>query len=187
MSGRFDIAETPVPGVFALQRIPVGDERGWLERMFCTTDLANILGSRTVAQVNRTLTTLATTVRGMHYQVPPSAETKIVSCLRGAIFDVAVDVRRESPTFLAWHGEVLSAENRRSLFVPEGLAHGFQTLEADTEVLYFTTAAYEPAAERGIHPLDPRLGIAWPRPVGRLSERDAGHPALGPDFEGIQA
>jgi dTDP-4-dehydrorhamnose 3,5-epimerase len=187
VSGRFDVTETPLPGLFVLQRGPIGDERGWLERMYCTADLADILGSRSVAQVNRTLTTSKATVRGMHYQLPPSAETKIVSCLRGAIFDVAVDLRRGSSTFLDWHGEVLSAENRRSLFVPEGFAHGFQTLDDDTEVLYFTTAAYDPAAERGIHPQDPRVAIAWPLPVGRLSERDAAHAPIGPEFEGIPA
>ena len=185
MSGRFEIGETPLDGLYVLERKPVGDERGWLERMYCTTDLADILGSRGIAQVNRTLTVARATVRGMHYQLPPSAETKIVSCLRGAIFDVAVDVRRDSPTLLGWHGEMLSAENRRSLFVPEGFAHGFQAAVDETEVLYFTTAAYDPAAERGIHPRDPRVGIEWPLPVGRLSERDAAHPPVDPEFEGI--
>jgi dTDP-4-dehydrorhamnose 3,5-epimerase len=187
VSGRFDISDTPLAGVHVLQRKALGDERGWLERMFCVTDLGDVLGSRGIAQVNRTLTTSKATVRGMHYQVQPSAETKIVSCLRGAIFDVALDVRRGSQTFLRWHGEVLSAENRRSLFVPEGFAHGFQTLDDDTEVLYFTTAAYDPAAERGVHPQDPRVGIAWPHPIGQLSERDAAHPPLAPEFDGIVA
>jgi dTDP-4-dehydrorhamnose 3,5-epimerase len=187
VSGRFEISETPLSGVNLLQRKPIGDERGWLERMYCTTDLADVLGSRGIAQVNRTLTLSKATVRGMHYQLQPSAETKIVSCLRGAIFDVAVDVRRGSQTFLGWHGEVLSAENRRSLFVPEGFAHGFQTLVDDTEVLYLTTVAYEPTAERGIHPQDPRVGIAWPLPIGQLSERDAAHPPVAPDFDGILA
>jgi dTDP-4-dehydrorhamnose 3,5-epimerase len=187
VSGRFEISETPLSGVNLLQRKPIGDERGWLERMYCTTDLADVLGSRGIAQVNRTLTLSKATVRGMHYQLQPSAEAKIVSCLRGAIFDVAVDVRRGSQTFLGWHGEVLSAENRRSLFVPEGFAHGFQTLVDDTEVLYLTTVAYEPTAERGIHPQDPRVGIAWPLPIGQLSERDAAHPPVAPDFDGILA
>jgi dTDP-4-dehydrorhamnose 3,5-epimerase len=187
MSGRFEISETPLAGVYVLQRRPVGDERGWLERMYCTTDLAELLGSRAIAQINRTLTASRATVRGMHYQVQPSAETKIVSCLRGAIFDIAVDVRRGSPTFLEWHAEMLSEENRRSLFVPEGFAHGFQTVVDDAEVLYLATAAYDPTLERGIHPLDPRVEIAWPLPVGRLSERDATHPPVGAEFEGIVA
>ena len=160
MSGRFNVNETTIPGVYLLERKPRADERGWLERMFCTTDLAELLGSRGIVQVNRTLTRSKATVRGMHYQVQPSAEAKMVSCLRGAIFDVAVDLRRGSPTFLKWHAELVTEENRRTLFVPEGFAHGFQTVADDCEVLYFATAAYDPAAERGVHPLDPRVGIA---------------------------
>ncbi len=123
----------------------------------------------------------------MHYQVRPSAEAKIVSCLRGAIFDVAIDVRRESPTFLQWHAETLSAANRQTMFVPEGFAHGFQAMEDDSEILYVTTAAYDPDNERGIHPLDPRVAISWPLGVANLSARDASHPYLGPEFTGIEA
>jgi dTDP-4-dehydrorhamnose 3,5-epimerase len=185
MSGRFDVSEAELPGVYVLQRKPHADERGWFERMYCAEDLADVLGSRSVVQVNRSNTRTKATVRGLHYQVPPSAEGKVVSCLRGAIFDVAVDVRRGSRTFLHWHAELLSAENRRSLFVPEGFAHGFQAVEDDCEVLYFATAAYDPAAERGVHPLDPRVAIAWPLAIEQLSERDASHPALAPEFDGI--
>ena len=185
MSGRFDVAEAELSGLYLLERKPQADERGWFERMYCTTDLADLLGSRSIVQVNRTLTRAKGTVRGLHYQVPPSAEAKLISCLRGAIFDVAVDVRRGSPTFLRWHGEPLSEENRRSLFVPEGFAHGFQAVGDDSEVLYFVTAAYEPAAERGVHPREPRVAVRWPLPVEHLSERDASHPTLSPDFDGI--
>jgi dTDP-4-dehydrorhamnose 3,5-epimerase len=185
MSGRFDVRETTLPGMYLLQRTPQSDERGWLERLYCATDLADVLGTRTIAQVNRTLTRTKATVRGMHFQVQPSAEAKIVSCLRGAIFDVAVDLRRDSPTFLQWHGEMLSEENRRSLFIPEGFAHGLQTVVDDCELLYLHTAAHDPAAERGVHPLDPRVAIEWPLAIGDLSERDASHPLLGPEFDGI--
>lgn len=185
MSGRFDIDETRLSGVFLLQRKPREDERGWLERMYCATDLAEVLGTRAIVQANRTLTLKKATVRGMHFQVQPSAEAKIVSCLRGTIFDVAVDVRRDSPSLLQWHGEVLSAQNRRSLFIPEGCAHGFQAIEHDCEVLYFTTAAYDPSAERGIHPLDARVGIAWPLAAEHLSERDASRQPLEAEFDGI--
>jgi len=185
MSGRFDVSETDLPPVFLLQRKPQADERGWFERMYCTTDLAGVLGPRTIVQVNRALTRAKASVRGMHYQVQPSAEAKIVSCLRGAIFDVAIDLRRGSPTFLGWHAEVLSAENTRSLFVPEGFAHGFQALTDDCELLYFHTAAYDSLAERGLHPLDPRVAIAWPLPIEHLSERDASRPVLTPEFDGI--
>lgn len=185
MDDRFDIVETALTGLYQIQRKPRGDDRGWLERIYCTTDLAQVLGSRAIMQVNRSLTRAKATVRGMHYQIPPSAEAKLVSCLRGEIFDVAVDLRRDSSTFLQWHGEMLSAQNRRSLFVPEGFAHGFQAIADDCEVLYLSTAAYDPAAERGIYPLEPQVGIAWPLEVENLSERDAGHPALAPGFDGI--
>ena len=185
MTGRFDVSETELPGVYVLDRQPRTDERGWFERMFCTADLAEMLGPRSIAQVNRTLTRAKATVRGLHYQVPPFAEAKLVSCLRGAIFDVAVDIRRKSPTFLRWHAEMLTEENRRSLFVPEGFAHGFQTVADDCELLYFHTAAYDPAAERGLHPLDPRVAVAWPLPIGHLSERDAAYLELTSEFDGI--
>lgn len=185
MSGRFDVHATALPGVARIGRKPIGDERGWLERMFCADELAELIGPRSIAQVNRTRTRRTGTVRGLHYQLPPSAETKIVSCIRGAIFDVAVDVRRGSPTFLAWHAETLDEENRQSLYVPEGFAHGFQALADDTEILYFTTSAYSPPLEQGIHPLDPRVAVAWPLPVEHLSDRDAGHPWLDAGFTGV--
>jgi dTDP-4-dehydrorhamnose 3,5-epimerase len=185
MSPRFDIRETTLGDVYVLQRQPQGDQRGWFERMYGSEDLAGVLGQRAIVQVNRTLTREKATVRGMHYQVQPSAEAKIVSCLRGSIFDVAVDLRRGSPTFLRWHGEMLTAESNRSLFIPEGFAHGFQAAVDDCEVLYFHTAAYDPAAERGVHPLDPLVAIAWPLTVEHLSERDASHPPLTFEFDGI--
>ena len=185
MSNRFEISPTSIAGLVLLERRPVGDERGWLERMYCTTDLAEVLAGRAIAQINRTVTRGAGTVRGLHYQRPPAAETKIVSCLRGAIFDVAVDLRRGSPTFLHWHGEMLSAENRRTLFVPEGFAHGFQALEDDSEVLYFTTASWEATAEGAVHAEDRRVGIAWPRPIAQLSPKDAAHRPLDDAFDGI--
>lgn len=185
MSGRFDVSETALPGVLLLRRKPQADDRGWFERMYSTADLAGVLGHRSIVQVNRTLTRAKASVRGMHYQVQPSAEAKMVSCLRGAIFDVAVDLRRDSPTFLRWHAEMLTAENSRSLFIPEGFAHGFQAVADDCELLYFHTAAHDADAERGVHPLDPRVAIAWPLPVEHLSGRDASHPALTTEFDGI--
>jgi dTDP-4-dehydrorhamnose 3,5-epimerase len=121
----------------------------------------------------------------MHFQVQPSAEAKLVSCVRGAVFDVAVDVRRRSPTFLRWHGEMLTEENRRSLFIPEGFAHGFQTTVNDCELLYFHTATYDATAERGVNPLDPRVAIAWPLAIGHLSERDRSQPLIDSEFDGI--
>jgi dTDP-4-dehydrorhamnose 3,5-epimerase len=185
MNGWFDVNETSLSGLLVLQRRPRADERGWFERMYGAENLAEAVGPRSIVAVNRTLTRARATVRGMHYQVPPSAEAKIVSCLRGAIFDVAIDLRRDSPTFLRWHAETLAAENSHSLFIPEGFAHGFQAVADDCEVLYFHTAPYDPGAERGVHPLDPRVAIEWPLPVEHLSERDASHPPLGAEFDGI--
>ena len=168
-----------------LQRHPIGDQRGYLERLFCGDTLAPLLHGQAIAQINHTLTAQAGTVRGLHFQSPPHAETKLVTCLRGEVFDVAVDLRQGSPTFLRWHAERLSAANHRTLVIPEGFAHGLQTLTADCELLYLHTAAYCAAAEGALNAVDPRLGIAWPLPVAERSTRDQTHPWLTDDFLGM--
>jgi len=185
MSARFDILVTPIAGLHVLRRKPIGDSRGYLERLFCAEELQTLIPGKHIAQVNHTLTENRGTVRGMHFQHPPHAETKFVSCLRGEVFDVAVDLRHNSPTFLRWHGELLSADNHKTLVIPEGFAHGFQTLTDDCEMLYFHTTIYQPDAEGGLNALDPRLAIQWPLPVGGLSPRDAGHPFLDDKFSGM--
>jgi len=185
MSDRFELLDTPIAGLRVLQRRPIADHRGYLERMFCADELAPLMGGRAIVQINHTHTARRGTVRGLHFQHPPQAETKFVSCLRGAVFDVAVDLRRGSPTFLAWHAEPLSTDNHRTLVIPEGCAHGFQSMTDDCELLYFHTATYDPGAEGGVHPQDPRLAIAWPLPLYGLSPRDAGHPFLTEAFQGI--
>lgn len=187
MSDRFDIRETSIPGLTVIQRKPLQDSRGYLERVFCMQELSEIMRGRSIVQINRTLTSRRGTVRGMHYQEPPHAEAKLVSCLRGEVFDVAVDLRRSSPTFLQWHAERLSEENRRTLAIPEGFAHGFQTLTDECELLYLHTAAYAREAERGLSPRDPRLSLDWPLEIAEMSPRDAEHPLLGPNFTGIDA
>lgn len=185
MSTRFNIAPTPFQGLQVLQRKPLGDNRGYLERLFCTEELQTLLSGKPIVQINHTLTAKLGTVRGMHFQHPPHAETKFVMCLRGEVFDVAVDLRRGSPSFLQWHGEVLSADNHKTLVIPEGFAHGFQTLTDDCEMLYFHTVAYQSDAEGGLNAQDPLLAIQWPLPVNGQSERDKGHPMTQPDFQGI--
>jgi dTDP-4-dehydrorhamnose 3,5-epimerase len=185
MSARFDIKSTPIADLHVLQRRPIGDSRGFLERLFCREELQALLAGKSIAQVNHTFTATRGTVRGMHFQHPPHAEIKFVSCLRGEVYDVAVDLRRGSPTFLQWHAERLSADNHRTLVIPEGFAHGFQTLSENCEMLYFHTAAYHPASEDGLNAGDPRLAIQWPLPLAELSQRDAGHPHLGDDFLGV--
>ena len=185
MSARFDIIPTPLKGLVALQRKPIGDARGMLERLFCADELSTLLGGATVQAVNRTRTATRGTLRGLHFQHPPHAEDKLVTCLRGEVLDVVVDVRRGSPTFLQWHAETLSDANHRSLLVPKGFAHGFQTLCDDCEMLYLHTAAHHPASEDGLDALDARLAIRWPLPVTERSARDKSHPAIAADFKGI--
>ena len=163
----------------------VYDPRGSLQRLYSESELAPALGERRIAQINHTCTRAAGTVRGLHLQRAPHAETKFIRCLRGRVWDVAVDLRRGSPTFLQWHAEELDAAHARMMVIPEGCAHGFQVLEADSELLYLHTASYAPSAEAGFSCTDPRLAIRWPLPVTGLSERDAGHPLLPPDFTGI--
>jgi len=185
MSSSLDILETPLPGLKLIQRNPRGDHRGYLERMFCTEELQALLHGKGIAQINHTLTAKRGTVRGLHFQYPPHAEIKIVSCLRGEVFDVAVDLRQGSPAFLQWHAEILSAGNHMSLLLPEGFAHGFQTLTEDCELLYFHTARYHPAAEGGLHAQDPTLDIRWPELVRELSARDAAQPLVTQAFVGV--
>lgn len=187
MSGRFSVHPTPLAGLSVLERRPMGDARGSLTRMFCARELGDLLGGAQVAQANFTKTAVRGTVRGMHLQSPPHAEDKLVSCLRGKVWDVAVDLREGSPTFLRWHGELLDAAGHRSLLVPKGFAHGFQALTDDCELLYFCTAAHEPSAELGLDALDPAVGIEWPEPVTLRSPRDASHPPVGPGFRGVRA
>jgi dTDP-4-dehydrorhamnose 3,5-epimerase len=185
MSSRFDILDTPLPGLKLIQRNPIGDHRGYFERMFCRIELESLMPGKNIVQINHTLTAKRGTVRGLHFQHPPCAETKIISCLRGEVFDVAVDLRLGSPTFLLWHAEILSANNNRTLLIPEGFAHGFQALADNCELLYLHTAAYEPSAEDGLNVLDPRLNIRWPEAVIELSSRDASHPPVPAGYKGI--
>ena len=185
MSLGIDILDTPLQSLKLVQRRPLGDSRGYLERMFCAEEFRALIPGGSIVQINHTLTTTRGTVRGLHFQYPPFAETKFVSCLRGEVFDVAVDVRQGSPTFLSWHAEILSAGNHRSLLVPEGFAHGFQTLTDDCELLYLHTAAYQPDSEGGLNAGDPMLNITWPIAVSELSPRDSAHPLLSGAFCGV--
>jgi len=164
---------------------PYTDHRGAFARLFCERTLAAVIGERHIVQINHSRTTAVGAVRGMHFQHPPHAEMKLVRCLRGRVWDVVVDLRAGSPTFLRWHAEELSAESSHMLVVPEGCAHGFQVLEADSELLYLHTTFYTPAAEGALRFDDPTLGIAWPLQVTDLSERDKNHALLTHDFAGL--
>ncbi len=186
MSARFDFMSTPLAGLTVICRKPIGDERGTFERVFCAEELREAGLEKTIVQINHSLTRRKGSVRGMHFQHPPHAETKIVTCMKGKIFDVAVDIRSGSATFLHWHGEILSAENRKSLLIPEGFAHGFQTLAESCELLYLHSMPYAPYAEGALNAQDPVLGIMWPQPVTEISDRDRSHPLITEDFVGIR-
>lgn len=180
-----NIIDTPIAGLKVVQSVPHRDDRGSFLRLFCAEELAPVLDDRQIQQINFSRTSQAGAVRGMHFQHPPHAEMKMVRCLRGRVWDVAVDLRSGSPTFLHWHAEELAADDAQMLVIPEGFAHGFQALEPDSELLYLHTACYEPSAESGLRHNDPRLAIPWPLPPRDLSPRDLAHPALDADFAGV--
>lgn len=176
---------TALAGVVVIETQSFIDSRGSFARLFCVQELASAIGERQIEQINLSRTTAVGAVRGLHFQQPPHSEMKLVRCLKGRVWDVAVDLRSGSKTFLRWHAEELTAENARMLVIPEGCAHGFQVLEADSELLYLHTASYSTQAETGIRFDDSRLGITWPLPPGELSERDRVLPVLMPDFAGV--
>ncbi|WP_417447270.1 MULTISPECIES: dTDP-4-dehydrorhamnose 3,5-epimerase family protein [Gammaproteobacteria] len=161
------------------------DERGIFTRLFCANELAPLLGERHIVQINQSFTRQVGAVRGLHFQHFPHAEMKLVRCIRGQVWDVVVDLRRNSSTFLCWHAERLSAQNQRMLVIPEGCAHGFQVLEEDSEMLYLHTEFYRPDAEGGVRHDDPALAIDWPLPARDLSARDQQHPLITSDFIGL--
>ena len=182
----FVICETGIVGLQLVRRQPNVDIRGSFERLFCQDELNEFLRFKGIRQVNRSYTKNVGTVRGMHYQCPPHAEIKMVTCLKGEVWDVAVDLRQGSPTFLEWRGEVLTESNNATLLIPEGFAHGFQTLTSNCELVYFHTTSYVATSEGALNALDPRLAIDWPKTITTRSERDSSHPMLSDDFKGIE-
>jgi dTDP-4-dehydrorhamnose 3,5-epimerase len=183
---RFSITGLPFFGLKIVERQRLGDARGFLSRLFCAEELSVAGWVKPVAQINHTYTARRGTVRGMHFQYPPYSEMKLVTCIRGEVWDVAVDVRADSPTFLKWHAEVLSADNCRALMIPDGVAHGFQALTDDVELIYLHSAAHNSEAEGGLHPEDPEIAISWPLSVASLSARDAAHPLVKNGFGGVR-
>lgn len=169
--------ETELAGAYVIDLDPIEDERGFFARAWCRRELEGQGLSAELAQCNLSLSRRKGTLRGMHYQEPPHAEIKLVRCVRGAIYDVIVDLRRDSPTYTRWFAAELSADNRRALYVPEGFAHGFQTLADDTETFYMISAEHAPAAARGVRWDDTAFEIEWPeREHALLSERDRSWP-----------
>lgn len=185
MNKHFRLELAKLPDLVVIERLRLGDARGFFSRLFCGEELAAAGWTKSIAQINHSHTAKRGTVRGLHFQRPPKAEMKLVACIRGEVWDVAVDIRAGSPTFLSWHAERLSADNGRSLLIPEGFAHGFQALCDDVELIYCHSAPYAPLAEGGLSPLDPMLAIPWPLLVTELSVRDAGCPSLDSGFKGV--
>ncbi|QEO57915.1 dTDP-4-dehydrorhamnose 3,5-epimerase family protein [Francisella marina] len=186
MKNKFEIINTSISDLYVLQRNLVEDDRGYLERLYCDDYFKKLTSEKGIRQINHTLTKKKHSVRGMHFQHPPFGETKVISCLKGIVYDVAIDLRFGSPSFLKWHGELLSAENHRSLIIPEGFAHGFQTLTDDCELIYLHTEIYNSNSEGALHPLDPKLAIKWPHEISLLSTRDSNHPFIKNNFKGIK-
>lgn len=165
-----------IAGSYVIDLEKRADDRGWFARAWCERELAAQGLSTRISQVNVGVSLMAGTLRGLHYQLAPHAEVKLVRCSRGAVFDVAVDLRPDSPTFRGWHGCELSGESGRMLYVPEGCAHGYLTLTDDAELMYFTSRPYAPDAARGVRYDDPAFSIDWPAPVSTISPADASWP-----------
>jgi dTDP-4-dehydrorhamnose 3,5-epimerase len=177
---------TSIQDVVCIETIPVVDHRGSFSRLFCQKELAIVLGHRQLVQINHAHSIQKGCVRGLHYQKYPHDEMKIVRCIRGRVWDVAVDLRAGSPTFLQWYAHELTENNNMMLVVPEGFAHGYQALEAGSEIIYFNTMFYAPEYEAAVHYADPSIKIKWPLPPVDVSARDQSHPYLSSDFSGLK-
>jgi dTDP-4-dehydrorhamnose 3,5-epimerase len=164
--------KTPIAGAYVIDLEPRGDDRGFFARFFCEQEFAAHGLSAHFVQANNSLSVSRGTLRGMHYQLAPKAETKVVRCLRGALFDIVLDLRPNSPTFGQSYGAELTADNRRMMYVPKGFGHGFVTLADNTEALYLVDEFYSPEHERGVRWNDPRFGIQWPVAPVVMSDKD---------------
>ncbi|MBO9658342.1 MAG: dTDP-4-dehydrorhamnose 3,5-epimerase [Chitinophagaceae bacterium] len=174
-----------IDGVFVIGLEPRGDSRGWFARTFCKKEFEAIGHVKEWVQMNHSFTAQKGSIRGMHYQLPPFREIKMVRCIAGSVMDVVVDLRESSPTFLQHVAVELSARNKQMIYIPEGFAHGFQCLEDDCELVYHHTEYYTPGAERGIRYDDPAIHIHWPLALTEISDRDKSHPLLDKHFKGI--
>ncbi|MES2686047.1 MAG: dTDP-4-dehydrorhamnose 3,5-epimerase [Pseudomonadota bacterium] len=180
-----DILRTPLNDVVVVKTSQTTDARGAFARLFCEESLKPHVQGRRIVQINFSHTRQAGAIRGLHYQTAPYAEMKLIRCIRGKVWDVVVDLRKDSGTFLHWHAEELTPSNGHMLIVPEGFAHGFQVLEPASEMLYLHTAPYMPSAEGGLAYNDPRLAIDWPLPPTDISTADRQRSTIPPDFTGL--
>jgi len=181
-----NLINTPILGLLVAESKSAQDHRGSFSRFFCEAALHESLHSKHITQINHSHTTALGSVRGLHFQHPPHAEIKFVRCLKGRVWDVVVDLRKGSRTFLKWFSQELSPENSLMMIIPEGCGHGFQSLEPNCEMLYLHTASYSPEHESGLRPNDPMLNISWPLPITTLTDRDRNHPLINGGFRGIE-
>ncbi|MFX1311067.1 MAG: dTDP-4-dehydrorhamnose 3,5-epimerase [Promethearchaeota archaeon] len=186
MGQKFEFLETKIKDVYVIVPKPFKDHRGMFSRAFCKNEFKEIGHNKEIVNINHSATKIKGSIRGMHFQYPPKAEIKIIKCIKGSIFDIAIDLRKDSPTFLNYHSEILSADNMKMLYVPEGFAHGFQSLEDDIEMIYYTTEFYNPEYEGGVKYNDPKIKVEWLLEITDLSEKDKNLSLLSDDFKGIE-
>lgn len=183
--GKLDIKKLKLDGAYVIIPNAFKDDRGSFSRVFCQEEMFDI-SKETFVQINHSKTIEKGTVRGLHFQYPPDAEVKMVKCIKGSVFDVIVDIREGSPTFLQWHTEVLSAENMKMIYIPKGFAHGFQTLEDNTELLYFHSNIYTLKNEGALNVNDPLLNVKWPLDIVEISKKDEEHSYVDVGFKGLK-
>ncbi len=176
---------TTLQGSYEITLLPYTDNRGWFTRFYCKEEFEQINHSKEWVQMNHSFTKAKGSIRGMHYQYPPNSEIKVVRCISGAVYDVIIDLRKSSKTFLHWRGTELSADKKNMLYIPEGFAHGFQTLTENCELIYFHSEYYTSGNEGGIRYNDSAIGIIWPLDVTEVSERDSKNPLIDHNFKGI--
>ena len=185
MDKKLNISSTPFKDLYTINPNKFEDERGSFSRVYCEDELKDIFGA-SIKQVNHSITIEKATVRGLHFQYEPNSEVKMVKCIKGSIFDVVVDIRKDSDTFLQVFTVKLTSVNQKMIYIPKGFAHGFQTLEDDTELLYFHSSVYKPSLEGTLNINDPKLDIKWPLRIINLSKRDSAHQYLNDTFKGIE-
>jgi dTDP-4-dehydrorhamnose 3,5-epimerase len=177
--------KTLLEGAYVIELDPFSDERGFFARTFCIKEFHQIGFDKEIVQINHSMTRQKGTIRGMHYQTPPACETKIIRCIQGRIFDVMVDIREGSPTCMQWFGVELSKENMKMVYIPEGFAHGFQTLSNNAELIYHHSEFYNPEQEKGLRYDDPAMAIIWPLPIHIISAKDQSYPLIDNYFKGL--
>lgn len=179
------VNETSLKGSYVLTLEPIEDERGWFARTYCKNDFLSLGHDKEWVQMNHSFTKQMGTIRGMHYQRPPYGEIKLVRCIAGSVYDVIIDLRSDSKTFLQYFGIELSASNKKMIYIPEGFAHGFQTLSNDAELVYHHSQFYLPGVEAGVKYNEPAIKIKWPLEITSISERDNSHPLIDANFKGL--